>query len=368
MAIQFGKRILADVMNVHAYDNETGKHIMTEEDLTTADLEFDVTTKEVRGGQGNPVICVLSSGRKVTVKTANPVMDIQNIATQLGTEIVTGENVGYTSRNKLKIAIDVSLVATIVLPKIPLNPANLKLSYKGTDLVFTTDYTIGADKRTITILKAGVQLNEVVVVESYDYKTSASARTINIDAESYPKGVRLVCETFLLDTGTKKKETLKMIFPKALPTGKFTMATKSEVDASNTAVEYTIIKPDDEDNMGYMLIEDYDSIFDPLTPPVIPISDLAVTSTVAGKADLVFSASSDATSIGAKYKLTSDSVWTDVNVATTGTGIRMATTISTTDTTKQIINLVSGTYDFKLVVVGGTHAGESNLATGIVVA
>lgn len=364
MAIQFGKRILADVMNVHAFDNETGKHIMTEEDLTTADLEFDVTQKEVRGGQGNPVICVLSSGRKVTVKTANPVMDIQNIATQLGTEIITGENIGYTTRNKLKIAIDGSNVATIVLPKVPLTPANLKLSYKGVNLVVTTDYTIGTDKRTIIILKVGVQLNEVVVVESYDYKTTASAKTINIDAESYPKGVKLVCETFLLDTGTKKKETLKMVFPKALPTGKFTMATKSEVDASSTAVEYTIIKPDDEDNMGYMLIEDYSSIFDPL---VVTINDLAVTSTVAGKADLTFSASSDATSIGAKYKLTTDSVWTDVNVATSGTGVRMASLISTTDTSKQIINLPSGNYDFKLVVVGGTHEGESNVVTAITI-
>jgi len=364
MAIQFGKRILADVMNVHVFDNETGLHLMTEEDLTTADLEFDVTTKEVRGGQGNPVICVLSSGRKVTVKTANPVMDIENIATQLGTSIVTGENVGYTTRNKLKIAID-GATATIILPKVPLTPANLKLSYKGIDLALTTGYTIGSDNRTITILTAGVKLNEVVVVESYDYKTSANARTINIDAESYPSGVRLVCETFLLDTGTKKKETLKMVFPKALPTGKFTMATKSEVDASNTALEYTIIKPDDEDNMGYMLIEDYDSIFDPV---LAPISNLTATSTVAGKADLTFSVSSDATSITAKYKLTSDTVWIDCPVATTGTSTRIATAISTTDVAKQIINLASGTYDFKLNVVGGIHAGDSNIVTGIVVA
>lgn len=362
MAIQLGKRILADVMNVHVFDNVTGKHMMTEEDLTTGDLEFDVTTKEVRGGQGNPVICILSSGRKVTVKTANPVMDLQNIATQLGTTIVTGENVGYTSRNKLKIAINGSSVATIVLPKTPITPANLKLSYKGTDLVVATDYTIGTDKRTITILTVGVILNEVIVVESYDYKTSATARTINIDAESYPKGVRIVCETFLIDTGTNKKETLKMIFPKAIPTGKFTMATKSEVDASSTALEYTVMKPDDDDIMGYMLIEDYDSIFDPLTPATTPITDLSATGGTV-KADLTFSPSALATSVTLKYKISTDTVYSDI--ATSGsTGARIASALTSASTSASVLGLTATTsYQFKLVVVGGTNAGESNIVT-----
>jgi hypothetical protein len=365
MSVKVGKRILCDVMDLHVFDIATGKHIMTEEDLTTASLDFDVTTKEVRGGKGNPVICILSSGRKVTIKSENPVMNLQNIATQLGTSIVTGENIGYTEKNKLKVDIDGLGVATVVLPKLPLTPANLKFSYKGEDLVVTTDYTIGADKRTVTILKAGVQLKEVIVVESYDYKTSASARTISIDSESYPKGVKLVCDTYLKDTETNIKESLKLIFPKAIPTGKFSMATKSEVDASQTSIEYTVIKSDDADELGYILLEDYTTTPDPI---LAPVSDLAVTSTVAGKADLVFSASSDATTIGVKYKLTSSSTWLDVAVATTGTSVRMTPAIAPTDTTAQVINLATGTYDFKLNVVGGLHVGDSNIATGIVVA
>ena len=365
MSVKVGKRILCDVMDLHVFDIATGKHIMTEEDLTTASLDFDVTTKEVRGGKGNPVICILSSGRKVTIKSENPVMNLQNIATQLGTSIVTGENIGYTEKNKLKIAIDGLGVATVILPKLPLTPANLKLSYKGEDLVITTDYTLGADKRTITILKAGVQLNEVIVVESYDYKTSASARTISIDSESYPKGVKLVCDTYLKDTETNIKESLKLIFPKAIPTGKFSMATKSEVDASQTSIEYTVIKSDDMDELGYILLEDYTKVPDPI---LAPISDLVVTSTVSGKADMVFSASADATTITAKYKLTSDTIWTDVAIATTGTGTRMTPAIAPADTTAQIINLATGNYDFKLTVTGGTHQGDSNITLNIAVA
>lgn len=364
MSVKIGKRILCDVMDLHVFDIATGKHIMTEEDLTTASLEFDVTTKEVRGGKGNPVICILSSGRKVTIKSENPVMNLQNIATQLGTSIVTGENIGYTEKNKLKVQINGG-IAQIILPKLPLNPTNLKYSYKGTDLVPTTDYVLHADNRTVDVLVAGVQLNDVVVVESYEYKTSASARTISIDSESYPKGVKLVCDTYLKDTETNIKESLKVVFPKAIPTGKFSMATKSEVDASQTSIEYTVIKSDDSDELGYILMEDYTTTPDPI---VAQISDLAVTSTTAGKADLTFSASPDATSITASYRLNGTTSWTTVPVATTGSTVRMATAIAPADTTAQVINLTTGDYDFKLTVVGGLHAGDSNTILKVTVA
>jgi len=151
------------------------------------------------------------------------------------------------------------------------------------------------------------------------------------------------------------ENSLTLTFDADTPS-KFELQMKVNADA--------VLKDENGDNLFFELKQ----LAPIITPVITPISILAVTSTVAGKADFVFPSSSDATSIGAKYKLTADSVWTDINVATTGTGVRMATAIGIADSTKQIINLPSGTYDFKLVVVDGTHAGDSNLATGVIVA
>lgn len=101
----------------------------------------------------------------------------------------------------------------------------------------------------------------------------------------------------------------------------------------------------------------------------VPISNLVATSSGVGIVDLTFASSPSSTNIDVKYKLSSASSWSTVSVATTGTGVRMATAIAPTDTTAQVINLTSGSaYDFKLAVTGGTTAGDSNLQTGIVVA
>jgi hypothetical protein len=99
-----------------------------------------------------------------------------------------------------------------------------------------------------------------------------------------------------------------------------------------------------------------------------PISNLAVTSTVAGKADLTFSASADATTVVASYRLNGTTTWTPVPIATTGTGTRMTPAIAPADTTAQIINLATGNYDFLITVTGGTHQGDSNIALNIAVA
>ena len=98
-----------------------------------------------------------------------------------------------------------------------------------------------------------------------------------------------------------------------------------------------------------------------------PISNLAVTSTVAGKADLTFDASPDATNVVASYRLNGSTTWTPVTIASTGSSTRM-TAIAPTDSTAQIVNLATGSYDFLITVTSGTHQGDSNITLNIAVA
>lgn len=100
----------------------------------------------------------------------------------------------------------------------------------------------------------------------------------------------------------------------------------------------------------------------------VPISNLAVTSTVAGKADMTFASSADATTVVASYRLNSATPWTVVPIATTGTGVRMTPTIAPADTTAQIINLATGNYDFLITVTNGSHAGDSNIVLNVAIA
>ena len=99
---------------------------------------------------------------------------------------------------------------------------------------------------------------------------------------------------------------------------------------------------------------------------VIPISDLEVISQGADSAVITFSKPIGATSVTLKYTDDDGSTWKDVKTSGSS-GIRIAGALNSDSKNATITGLTSGTYKFKLVVVGGAYSGESNETAGVVI-
>lgn len=100
------------------------------------------------------------------------------------------------------------------------------------------------------------------------------------------------------------------------------------------------------------------------TVVVTPVTDLTGSSSISGQASLTFTAPTSATNVDLMYKLSTDSVYsTVVTSGTTGVYLNggAITTASTSALVKGLTS--SSSYNFKLVVTGGTHEGTSNVAT-----
>ena len=100
-----------------------------------------------------------------------------------------------------------------------------------------------------------------------------------------------------------------------------------------------------------------------LTDDANAISNLAGTSSVAGKVALTFNAPTGATSVDLQYKLSSGSTWASVATSgTTGVYISGALTSVSTGTTVNGLTTTSP-YDFKVIVTDGSYEGTSNIIT-----
>ena len=99
---------------------------------------------------------------------------------------------------------------------------------------------------------------------------------------------------------------------------------------------------------------------------IVAITDLKATSNEATKVGLSFTAIGNGATAKIQYREKGGATFSDVVVGG-NTGVRIETAINTTDTGRIVSGLTSGKeYEFKLVVTGGTHAGDSNIVSILV--
>lgn len=247
------RTLIADVFDAAFYQGD--RLAFVSDTLTDAGIDVKVNEKEVRGGKGNGLIATLHSSRDITVKLTDPVFRFETLAMQLGTDIVTGEGIGYCMIRYYPVKVE-SAKKQITLEKLPLKATDVELFHKGEKLK-AEDYVI--TDSVVEFKSDKVKELDKITVYPYAYRTNASARLIEINSDTFATGGKLVLETIEINEKEIPTARLFYVFENALPTGNFSINSKSEKDASPVELELKIAKPADSSKVGYILREDIDT-------------------------------------------------------------------------------------------------------------
>jgi hypothetical protein len=238
--------VIADVFEVALIDSTTGDAIGTTT-LTEANIQVQVKENDVRGSRGNQLMGVLHSDRDITLNLTDISFKYDWIAKQLGQNIVTGAGTGYATPKWYSVATE-----KITLDETPSDTSSLVI-YNASG-VKITGFTVTTDQVDFTAATPTVANGDSVEVRTYKYATDAQTQTIEIDNSVFAKGVIAVLETLEVDESTEvATHKIQYQFDRALPSGNFTISTRSEKTASTQAFNLRVVKPATSTVVGRVL-------------------------------------------------------------------------------------------------------------------
>lgn len=336
--MNYGDFVIADVFRLVARKN--GQVIIEEEDLTDCGINIKTTTKEVKAGQYNKLICLLRGDKTVEVTTTTPKFNLPNLAINLGQDIIIGAGEGVSKIQKATL----DSTKKVTLNKTPKTPTGLVIKYKGEPLVVTTDYTYASGAITFTGTK--VAEGDTISISPFIFTTSATTKKIKIDATTFPEGCELWLSTYAVNKNDGIEGELQFRFNNAIADGTIDFATKSERNAVDNKITFKIIA-DDADQLGEILF-----IPNEAWTSVPSITDLALTA-LDDSISTAFSPAIGATSVKLQYKISTDSTYTNAS-----------NVLNDTSTSGIITGLVDATsYNVRLAYVVNGTTYYSNVAT-----
>lgn len=355
------------VANFYAYDKKSGVEYYTGT-LKTHELDIKGDTTKIKGGQSNDVFYTIPKSKEPTLKITDIFSRQDILALKYGDTI---HNIGSTLVDARHMPRNYTIKNDggslfIELTQEPKDGEEVKVYNNSTKKMMDSS-KVKVDtknKKKYIITESGLIEGDTAFVTGFKYKAKATDLYSDITSDSRMPELEVVIEVPVFDQSCMDIVMYKQyIFPRAQMNSSVTNRSESEKKEVNDDTTLDILKDSSVDYLGRIVYIMADSSI----PISAPISDLVATSTVAGKSDLTFTAPMGMTKTEVQYKLTSDLNWTETNVGG-AVGVRITTAVTETTSSKQVLGLTSGTYDFRLVVEGGQFEGISNIITGIVVA
>lgn len=238
--------LIADIFDVLIVD-DTGE-MLASSSLSSADINIQVNSTEVRAGRGDALIAVLHSGRQVDITLAEVEFKWDWLAKQLGQTATTGA-VEIWALPKWYKAVDTSGTITITLDNEPI-ATNSGIKIYGSDGQAITTFTVSAKKVTFA---SGVNGGDAIEVRGYKYTSPATASEIIIDNISFADGVKCILETIEIDEDETQLSKVQYIFDEALFDGNINIQTKKERDAIVTNVALKAVKPRTSNTIGRVI-------------------------------------------------------------------------------------------------------------------
>lgn len=223
---------LKDYMIIQVFDalliDEKTNKVIAKDKLQSADIEVSTESKEIKAGQSNAVIATIAASRNITVKLAEPVFNLGNLAMNMGQDIITGAGIAPAMAKIYKVGAE----KTIELDNVPI--VNSVVIEGGVTATVTTD------SKVIT-LSEGAEGDDVKVL-TYLYQTDAKTQTINIDGKKFATAKKLILQTTVFTLEQEPAYYLQYEFPMAKPVENFSIQTKSETDPVVTNLELKILE------------------------------------------------------------------------------------------------------------------------------
>jgi hypothetical protein len=357
---------ILNASEVKLFDKSSGKLILKIPQANTCSLEYKSTQKTAKE-QGLDVMA-WSVDPQGTYKMSTETISFAQLAEALGSNgmKLNTENGTYDKSETFTVTTDGSMVITLVSEPLLNSVTNFHLLTRDgelqKELVAVQD---GTDKKKFTITDTDLVANTSIVEANYiESMPIGTVYSFNVSGKGSLNGARklvanVLCKNRVDGTMSFKQLVIPNVLAENSITITFDASNPSKFDISMKVMADSILKDENGDPLFFTLKEKA-----PIVAVVTPITDLAGSSLIAGQASLTFTAPTSATNIDLMYKLSTDSTYS--TVATSGTtGVYLnGGAITATSTSALVKGLTSSSsYNFKLVVTGGTHEGTSNVST-----
>lgn len=351
------------VGRVFLYDAKTKIEYATAT-VKTSEMNAKADQIEVKSGTENDITYIIDKPKTVAFTIEDVIQDQNLFALKMGDGLKDADATVDGFHMPELYAVELSGADKIVTlseePKL------------GEEVTFTNPITGNqinsanitqdtVNKKVFKIVDASIAVGDNVQVGGFKFVGKIGDKYFNLTSSSSVNELFAVIEIPLVKPDMSPLCNKLYILPRCKLSASTDSKNESDPKEVDAKLELTVMKPVGEKFLGTVYYKF------PTTITVTPITNLTGTSTLAGKIDLTFTAPTDADNVEVQYKLSTDLNWAETNIGGT-TGVRVATAISETDTSKTILGLSSGTYDVRLVVEGGLYEGISNSVTSIVVA
>ena len=299
-----------------------------------------------------------------TYKMETETISFAQLAEALGSDglVLNTENESYYKEEVFVVTTDGTLVLN--LKSEPMNGTVInfnKLSLGGELDISLVGVVDATDKKKFTITNSELRIGDKVEVNYTEVLSAGQVYTFKVYGNKQVDAKELQATVLRKNVATNKIELMDMIIPNVVIQSGVTLSFDAE-NPSKFELNFKVLgDPFNTDDEGNPLFCEFKAKAPKI--PVTPIADLAGVSNVSTKIDLTFTAPTSSTSVVLMYKLSTDSTYSAV--ATSGsTGVRIASPLTDTSTSTQVLGLTASTsYNLKIVVTGGIHEGESNLVT-----
>jgi hypothetical protein len=352
------------VGRVFLYDTKTKIEYATAT-VKTTEINAKADQIEVKSGKDNDITYVIDKPREVKITIEDVIMDQNLIALKMGDGLKDADSTidGFHMPDLYAVTLSGS-DKIVTLSEEPKTGEEVTFTnpITGTQISSANVTQDTTNKKIFKIVDSSIAVGDTVSVGGFKFTGKVGDKYFNLVSSSSVPELFCVVEIPLVKPDMSSLCDKLYILPRCKLSAGNDMKTESDPKEVDGKHVLTVMKPVGAKYLGTVYYK-----FPNALAVATPITNLAGTSTVAGKIDLTFTAPTDADNVEVQYKLSASDNWTETNIGGT-TGVRVATAVSETDTSKQIIGLSSGTYDVRLVVEGGDHEGTSNSVTSIVVA
>jgi hypothetical protein len=302
-----------------------------------------------------------------TYKMETETISFAQLAEALGSEglVLNTENESYYKEEVFSVTTDGTLVLTLKSEPMTGTPINFhKLSLGGELDLPLVGVVDGTDKKKFTITNSELKIGDKVEVNYTEVLSAGQVYTFKVYGNRQVDAKELQATVLRKNVATNKIELMDMIIPNVVVQSGVTLSFDAE-NPSKFEITFKVLgDPFNVDPDGNPLFCEFKAKNPNATAPISTISDLSASSLVAGQSSLTFTAPTGATSVDVMYKLSTDATYS--TCATSGTtGVYLnGGAVTATSTSALVKGLTSGSsYNFKVVVTGGTFAGTSNVST-----
>ena len=230
--MDINKGLLLDVFDLYCYDAETGKLLFMSENLTQSSISGTADESEVRNGRGNNLFATLSSNKTLTIECTTNAFSFDSLAFMAGTKVITGQGLGYTAAQRLKLA-----GGKLTLAEEPANTSEVQVFKDGVEV---SNVQVSGKNVTITAGQDGAEY----LVMPYSYRDLGDFEEIVIKAQDFPSACKVVLKGVERDRNSKIVADMSFIFDRAKPQNDFAIDTSSELSAKDTTLTLKVLNSD----------------------------------------------------------------------------------------------------------------------------